>query len=294
MKTFAPILALVSILAVASPALAAVVTIEATGTVNDNLVADAEPLSLVAPGETVTLALEVDSENSQSFFDQTRGYVINSFTLRFSGGVQVELLDSQFPAYFSLADGFYFGNDNFFIGGATFEPGKLQLVQEPYRIDLQLSYTGDTIDSVDIMDALGSYGAESLNFFGFRVWDSYLSNPENLVMNFEFDQLMIASRTTTSVELPAAGASLSAGPNPFNPATVVSYTVPRDGLVALTIFDVQGRAVRTLVQDVAAAGRYEVRWDGRSDRGLTLSSGTYFARLDYEGTAISTKLMMLK
>jgi hypothetical protein len=193
MKTLAPILALVTTLAIASPALAGLVTIQATGTVDTNLVADAEPLSLVAPGETVALVIEVDAENSQSDFDQARGYVIDTFTLSFSGGVLLDLLDGPFPEYFSLADGFYFGNDSFFIGGATFEPGKLPLEQEPYLIDLQLSYAGDTIDSVDIMDALGTYGAESMNYFAFRVWNSYFNDPENLVMNFEFDQLTITS-----------------------------------------------------------------------------------------------------
>ena len=195
MKMLAQILCFASILATASPALGGVVIIEATGTVNANQIADAEPLSLVAPGETVTLALRVDSENSQSYFAQTRGYVIESFSLSFSGGVQLELMSGQFPEYFSLTDDFYFGNDNFFIGGVTFEPGKVPLEQHPYLIDFQLSYSGETIGSVDIMDALGSYDASSMNFAGFRVWDSLFNNPENLVANFDFDRLTIALPT---------------------------------------------------------------------------------------------------
>ena len=71
----------------------------------------------------------------------------------------------------------------------------MPLEQHPYLIDFQLSYSGETIGSVDIMGALGSYDASSMNFAGFRVWDRLFNNPENLVANFDFDRLTIALPT---------------------------------------------------------------------------------------------------
>jgi hypothetical protein len=65
------------------------------------------------------------------------------------------------------------------------------LAQQPYLFDFQLGYDGATIDSVDILDALGSYDADSAELFGFRVWDSYDNNPANLRMNVEFEQMTI-------------------------------------------------------------------------------------------------------
>ncbi len=68
-------------------------------------------------------------------------------------------------------------------------------------------------------------------------------------------------------------------PNPFNPATMLRFEIAQEGAVSLAIYSVQGRRVRTLVDTVLAAGRYERRWDGRDDQGRDLSSGVYFYRL---------------
>ncbi|HUI30360.1 MAG TPA: C1 family peptidase [Candidatus Acidoferrales bacterium] len=76
-------------------------------------------------------------------------------------------------------------------------------------------------------------------------------------------------------------------PNPFNPTTVISYTIPKDGQVTLKIFDVLGREVKTLVNEFQQVGRYSVTLDGSG-----LASGVYFYRL-VSGNYVSTKKMML-
>lgn len=69
-------------------------------------------------------------------------------------------------------------------------------------------------------------------------------------------------------------------PNPFNPITQISYTVPDGGnSVQLSIFDVQGKHVATLVDQRVSGGRHTVSWNGRDDTGKSLPSGTYFYRL---------------
>lgn len=68
-------------------------------------------------------------------------------------------------------------------------------------------------------------------------------------------------------------------PNPFRPATTIAYTVPRDGIVQLGVFDVTGRLVRELVGEIQVAGRYQVVWDGRDIAGRRAASGVYFYRL---------------
>lgn len=73
--------------------------------------------------------------------------------------------------------------------------------------------------------------------------------------------------------------TLVASPNPFNPATVLSFVVPDEGPVRLTIHDVRGRLVRTLVVADLVAGEHHVTWDGRDARGLSVASGSYLARL---------------
>ncbi|HUI31641.1 MAG TPA: T9SS type A sorting domain-containing protein [Candidatus Acidoferrales bacterium] len=76
-------------------------------------------------------------------------------------------------------------------------------------------------------------------------------------------------------------------PNPFNPTTVISYTVPADGMVTLTVYDALGREVRTLVSANQTVGQYKVTFEG-----TRVASGMYFYQLRC-GTYISTRKMLL-
>ncbi|MFH1843199.1 MAG: FlgD immunoglobulin-like domain containing protein [bacterium] len=69
-------------------------------------------------------------------------------------------------------------------------------------------------------------------------------------------------------------------PNPFNPTTVIRYDLPVASRVTVLVFDVSGRLVRTLLAgDLVPAGRQELVWSGRDDRGRTVATGVYFCRL---------------
>jgi hypothetical protein len=84
-------------------------------------------------------------------------------------------------------------------------------------------------------------------------------------------------------------------PNPFNPVTTIRYGLKQKGHVSLKIYDVDGRRVRTLVDEVqGAAPERTIQWDGRNDAGRPVSSGVYFYRLVTSGFAESRKLVILK
>ena len=76
-------------------------------------------------------------------------------------------------------------------------------------------------------------------------------------------------------------------PNPFNPATTIKFALPKDVNVTLKIYDLLGREVKTLVNEIKKSGYYEVSFDGSS-----LASGIYFYRLE-AGTFVDTKKMVL-
>ena len=82
-------------------------------------------------------------------------------------------------------------------------------------------------------------------------------------------------------------------PNPFNPATTIKYALPQAADVALTVYNVLGQPVRTLVAEHQNAGRYVVEWDAANDSGHSLSSGMYFYRLEAGGEFLETKKMLL-
>jgi len=68
-------------------------------------------------------------------------------------------------------------------------------------------------------------------------------------------------------------------PNPFNPRTVIPFSLPREDRVVLAVYDVAGRLVRTLVSDNLVAGEHEAIWRGLDEHGRAVASGSYYARL---------------
>ncbi len=83
-------------------------------------------------------------------------------------------------------------------------------------------------------------------------------------------------------------------PNPFNSATLITYHLSSPGPVQLVIYNVLGQPVRTLVNESQAAGTYQIRWDVLDQRGISLSTGTYIARLSYPGGVQTQRLLYLK
>jgi pectinesterase len=78
-------------------------------------------------------------------------------------------------------------------------------------------------------------------------------------------------------------------PNPFNPSTIISYDLPRAGMVTLKVYDLFGREVSTLVHGIRAAGTHQEIFDGRA-----LASGVYFARLKTDAMSSTIKLLLTK
>jgi hypothetical protein len=83
-------------------------------------------------------------------------------------------------------------------------------------------------------------------------------------------------------------------PNPFNPATTISYTLAERGPVELAILDIAGRVVRTLASGVADAGARAAVWDGTNDEGREAASGIYFYRLRAGSYEATRKLLLLR
>lgn len=90
-----------------------------------------------------------------------------------------------------------------------------------------------------------------------------------------------------NVELPTVFALEQNYPNPFNPSTVIKYSIPVDSRVELSIFNVLGEKVATLVNDLQKAGSYEINFDASK-----LSSGVYLYKIE-AGSFVSVKKMIL-
>jgi len=112
----------------------------------------------------------------------------------------------------------------------------------------------------------------------------------------DLDYLAVPASFITSVEEPLAELPSSFSlqqnyPNPFNPSTAISFQLPASSFVTLKVFDVLGREVAALVNEVRPAGRYTVSWDVP-----VLPSGVYFYRLEAKNSTqsfVETRKMIL-
>ncbi|RMF07381.1 MAG: T9SS C-terminal target domain-containing protein [Candidatus Neomarinimicrobiota bacterium] len=95
-------------------------------------------------------------------------------------------------------------------------------------------------------------------------------------------------------DLPADYALQPNYPNPFNPLTQIRYDLPQDDYVQLTVYNVQGKPVRTLVKQEEVAGRHRVQWDGRDEEGREVASGMYLVSMTTSSWSAVRKIMLLK
>lgn len=96
------------------------------------------------------------------------------------------------------------------------------------------------------------------------------------------------------VTAPASVVLHEAVPNPFNPQTTLRFDVHQAALVRLTIHDLRGRLVRSLVNEEIQAGAHEATWNGRDDTGAQVASGRYLARIDAGTQQATTSLMLVR
>ncbi len=139
------------------------------------------------------------------------------------------------------------------------------------------------MDVVDALKATASQSNAPDNLNGWGIIDAdralaYLANPD------------------TGAPIPETFALYQNYPNPFNPGTQILYRVPFGASVNLTVFDILGREIRTLVNGTQDAGVYVRRWDGTNNEGRLVAAGVYLYRLEARagnGSAFSQTLKMI-
>ena len=103
--------------------------------------------------------------------------------------------------------------------------------------------------------------------------------------------LDIINSLAADIVVPSEFALLQNFPNPFNPQTRISYALPEGASVRVTIHNILGQTVRTLVDSYEGPGFKNVVWDGADESGRQVSSGLYFYRLE-AGSFVSVRKMM--
>ena len=198
---------------------------------------------------------------------------------------------------------------------------------EPYSVfcadldrdtDLDLAVTNQNSDNISILKNNGNgtfqtavnYGAGDCPVSVFCADLDGDSDLDIAVANANGGNVSILlNQTVTDVEDDEGivrrpeGYSLSQNhPNPFNQTTKIEFTLRRSGFVTLSIYDLLGRKVKTLVSEHLSLGHKSVFWDGKNDSGNDVASGIYFYQMRVEDPASggvgdftdTKKLMLLK
>jgi hypothetical protein len=122
----------------------------------------------------------------------------------------------------------------------------------------------------------------------FEVADGLVVDPSDLTNQVVVLGALDIQSTPTEFSL------LQNFPNPFNPETTIKYNLAEGADVHLRIYNIVGQVIRTLVAERQSAGRYQVRWEGTDDRGMTVSSGIYFYQISAGKFQDVKRLMLLK
>ena len=81
-------------------------------------------------------------------------------------------------------------------------------------------------------------------------------------------------------------------PNPFNPTTQIKYDLPEDAMVSITIYDIMGRSIKSLVNSQQTAGYRSIQWNATNNLGEPVSAGMYIYMI-HAGDFRQTKKMVL-
>jgi len=158
--------------------------------------------------------------------------------------------------------------------------------------NLHFKLDDPTLQSVEIGTFATADPSHELMF----VYNEYVDgvpHVRDLTPEFVGGQVSLNARTP-GLALPTEFTLSQNVPNPFNPSTQVSFALPTAAKVNLSIYNVLGQHVKTLVDTDMRAGYQTVTWDGTDNTGHTVASGVYFYKLNAGDFTATKKMLMLK
>jgi hypothetical protein len=121
---------------------------------------------------------------------------------------------------------------------------------------------------------------------GSETWE-YFSSPTPGAPNIESLQLQ-------SEIIPESFTVFPAYPNPFNPVTTLSYDIPNEGFVDVTVYDMMGRTIKNLVRSDQSYGYKFIKWDATNNQNQVVPAGVYVYKIEFGKFVATRKMILLK
>ena len=207
-------------------------------------------------------------------------------------------------------DGINFG-PNGVVGGIDFQVMVNDTVKEPYYFESPLIVgvvykrgllTNLGIDPTTLSLYYANTENDSVVFDTSGIAYTTLALDQNRIFSSvaHFSTLAIKGETGTVVrtndhaQVPALYRLNQNYPNPFNPTTTISFMIPEQTNVTVTIYDILGNRIRTMVDKPLEAGYHQYTWDSKDRSGKTVSAGIYFYQMQTRDFKTTRKMILVK
>ena len=123
-------------------------------------------------------------------------------------------------------------------------------------------------------------------------------DPENIIIHYAYknsDNIDVYGRNELSIApIPKEFVLYQNYPNPFNPLTNIQYDIPEKAFVTINIYDILGRKIKTLVNEMNDAGFKSIQWTATNDFGEPVPSGIYFYMIMAKDYSSIKKMLLVK
>jgi hypothetical protein len=217
--------------------------------------------------------------------------------------LKIEQFQSSIFSLFNEAKGIEFGYSNIFVDSLKILPSNDYHLKDVEKIQassegIEIYLYGTNFDSTTQQGLLkgepiaveyigNDYKTITLSFPLYYMNKEQAKSLFEYVLTNKFDEVMPVNDLQS--EIPSSYNLYQNYPNPFNPSTTIAYNLPEEGYVKLTVYNMLGEEITTLVNNVQKAGSYQV-WFNAED----FASGVYIYRIETVKYAASKKLILLK
>ena len=187
------------------------------------------------------------------------------------------------------------GDDSYFesiyifnLGNTTLEIDDI-IATEPFHVGI---ITDGSLDPVETLEVPVQFYPDSAgDYSGTVTIYSNDSDEEEVIIHLYGDTETLS---IDEIPIPDKFTLHQNHPNPFNPITTLRYDLPEDALVNITIYDMMGRRISTLVNNQQSSGYKSVRWNATNDKGSSVSAGLYLYTIQAGEFRQTKKMVLLK